>query len=152
MGKTVKCNSRSSDSITKACYVITIVSLFQINNFIICDSIFEERQKYTGSVSDSRFGMPVHSCSVQQKGMYSTSIDLEDIDPRNLKKCTQCRKYKRISSFISKRGRKLCLLCDACRNLFSVYRSRGRCSSVFTYRAEEGCANEQPANPTAVSG
>lgn len=50
MGKTVKCNSRSSDSITKACYVITIVSLFQINNFIICDSIFEERQKYTGSV------------------------------------------------------------------------------------------------------
>ncbi|KAK8820889.1 hypothetical protein WA556_005203, partial [Blastocystis sp. ATCC 50177/Nand II] len=56
--------------------------------------------------------------------MYSTSIDLEDIDPRNLKKCTQCRKYKRISSFISKRGRKLCLLCDACRNLFSVYRSR----------------------------
>ena len=50
MRKTVKCNSRSSDSITKTCYVITIVSLFQINNFIIRDSIFEERQKYTGSV------------------------------------------------------------------------------------------------------
>ena len=50
MGKSVKCNSRSSDSITKGCYVITIVSLFQINNFTIRGSIFEERQKYTGSV------------------------------------------------------------------------------------------------------
>ena len=54
MGKTVKCNSRSSDSITKACYVITIVSLFQINKKVMLDSKYKERQKYTGSVLNER--------------------------------------------------------------------------------------------------
>lgn len=66
----MKCNSQSSDSITKGCYVITIVSLFQINNFTIRGSIFEERQKYTGSVmvSEVRQGgdeavlVRVHGC------------------------------------------------------------------------------------------
>lgn len=46
----MKCNSRSSDSLTKTCFVITIVSLFQIDKKVMLDSKYKERQKYMGSV------------------------------------------------------------------------------------------------------